>query len=1204
MTAATNGSPNALGMAELQDLLGRTDPSALLLPPRMVRRVIKQHREIPGIGLQVPHRKTHVIARDTLLAIADREELGLPAGKELPPSVILLACPEAWLETHNRAQTLVRFWRLLFHARIDREVDAMLTEGRLPAAGGPASEERSLRNDEQGGVAAHAAEASLRERISRMGWTEFEEAWQVLRQEHFLVPPADLEVAFTEFVALFFELRYFARPLLYRYFPAIEEPERIEAVLGEIVDAEALFAATRLPEAPDPVVVAVHDIDAVDEEERETPPPPPATPSPARFRRLMAAADHAETRGNVIRAALLRTRAADLAPPEQVEETRKAALGDLDRMAGRLQAALELHDREAEEWRATLPALLVPAAHGLWPPSARLLYDLQKVCVDYERDIYAVDIVESFITWGARPVKRPVPLQADVLLVKHLRSATSRLGKAHISDEDRRRLGILLRSAVHHCEERLREKLRPRLYEALKEVGFHAENYPEEVARRKIVEGLLDRVAERGFLTMADVRDAIARNQLKLPDLSSPVTFFAGDPLIRLNRKLAVKMDGVYHRGEIYLRWLHRLSSLFFATPVGRWLSLYLVLPFGGAYAALIFVLELVHITQKIIAPAPAAKTPTVTVGGEALAESAPVHAHGFALDPGAQIATVGILGVLLLFLLHVPAFRESVWAGVKRCARGLRAVLIDWPMALLQLEPVRRFLASTPVMFFRRYLMRPALAAGLVALVVALAHIGLWATASAAGATFLVGLALFNSRLGRYVEDETADWLARNWYWLRVDVFPGLLSLILFFFREVLDRVERLIYTVDEWLRFRPGDSHLSLYYKPILGLIWFFMTYAIRVIINLFVEPTVNPIKHFPAVTVGAKLLAINLFFWGIAIQNFLAPIVGGGVAGFVAGMLVIWFPGVFGFAVWEFKENWRLYRANRSLSMRPVMIGHHGETMLRFMKPGFHSGTLPKLYARMRKAERRSNGRALHKHQEALHHIKESIRHFVERELLMLLEESKAWGTPRLHVGALQTACNRVRVELCCPELGEETVWVAFEEHSGWLVVAVTQRGWLERLSEGQRAAFAVALAGLYKKAGAALVRQQVEACLSAVGMSSYRVASPGLILWPDGDFSREVVCPLVRTLPAKGDPAPRAEDLPGLSADELLYSRAPITWSDWVAAWSADQAGQLPSLAVMEKVHLLPAMTGNRQHSEMLPDGNPASPTAGKTVGLAP
>ena len=95
---------------------------------------------------------------------------------------------------------------------------------------------------------------------------------------------------------------------------------------------------------------------------------------------------------------------------------------------------------------------------------------------------------------------------------------------------------------------------RPILHEVLDEVGLVAVCQAERVARNKIVEELLDVLCSRGFLNMSDLRDAIARNRLKMDDLTGPREFILGDPLIRANRKLALRLDGVYRRGEIYLR--------------------------------------------------------------------------------------------------------------------------------------------------------------------------------------------------------------------------------------------------------------------------------------------------------------------------------------------------------------------------------------------------------------------------------------------------------------------------------------------------------------------------------------------------------------------------------------------------------------------------------------------------------------------------
>ena len=48
-------------------------------------------------------------------------------------------------------------------------------------------------------------------------------------------------------------------------------------------------------------------------------------------------------------------------------------------------------------------------------------------------------------------------------------------------------------------------------------------------------------------------------------------------------------LDGVYRRGEFYLRWMQRISSLGFGTRIGRFLTRFAVVPFGGSYVTLAF---------------------------------------------------------------------------------------------------------------------------------------------------------------------------------------------------------------------------------------------------------------------------------------------------------------------------------------------------------------------------------------------------------------------------------------------------------------------------------------------------------------------------------------------------------------------------------------------------------------------------------------
>src|SRR5262245_65253622 len=83
-----------LDAAELGRLLRAVDPAALLVPSRLLRRVIKRDRKLTIVGLRVPHRKSYVISRNALVALADPDELGIEPDRELPDTVLLLERPE------------------------------------------------------------------------------------------------------------------------------------------------------------------------------------------------------------------------------------------------------------------------------------------------------------------------------------------------------------------------------------------------------------------------------------------------------------------------------------------------------------------------------------------------------------------------------------------------------------------------------------------------------------------------------------------------------------------------------------------------------------------------------------------------------------------------------------------------------------------------------------------------------------------------------------------------------------------------------------------------------------------------------------------------------------------------------------------------------------------------------------------------------
>jgi hypothetical protein len=1126
-----------LQSAELCRLVAEVEPAAVLAPARLLRRIIKQDRKLTMIGLRVPHRKSYVISRDALLNLVDRDELEIGAERELADTVLLLARPDTEeLAALPRAEVLLQIWRLLFHARVHQAIAKRFAEHRL-------------------------TRALMHARIQRIGRTEFDEIRTVLQQENFLLPPRDEATVYEEFAAVYLELRYFAQPLLARMFPGLADVEGIEEILAEDVDGAALFAATRLPGAPDSVFV-------MEEAEEEAVGPacqtgPADTSVPVDQVRLvkpdlLTRADKAHAAGNMVRAAIIRTRAAD----------QEGTQGELNSLVERMKAALSLGDEEAQAWRQVLPVLLVPAARGIWPQEARLLYDLQKVCIDHERPTYSLEIGEWAYSGFRQPLVRPLPNQSLLLAVKHLRSAVSRLPAVRVTNADRHALSGLLHNALHHAEVRLRERFRPILAEALHAVGLDPQNFPERIARDKLVEELLDLVAERGFLTMGDLRDALSRNQLKLPDLGRAGDFIRGDLLIRGNRELAERAAGVYRRGPIYLRWLQQLSALAFGTRPGRWLTLFLFLPFGGAFATIIMVQEIEHLLGLSRHHKPAALA--ITAGAPA---ALPQH-H---IDWAFLGITTGVLGFFYVLLLHLPPFRRAVGRGLALIWLTVRTVLVDFPGQILRLPAVRAFLDSMAFLLVWRFVLKPLPVAMVMWLV--LLWLGVDSSHAALGGVIalLAVSAFVNSRQGRRLEDLAIDWAAHRWEHVR-GLIPGLFRLVVDFFKSILEAIDRGLYTVDEWLRFRQGQGRRMLAVKIALGFFWTIVSYFVRLFVNVFIEPTVNPLKHFPAVTVAAKLLVP---FWIPLTTLFATPLMflGRPLALSVAFLLLHSLPGAAGFLVWELKENWRLYRANRPRNLEPVPIGHHGETMLRLLKPGFHSGTLPKLYAKLRRAERRAfrigTWRSALKLRENLHHVEDSIRRFTERELLAFLplvgcvagppipsssnqpEErtgNAPYGKSAIHLVTVEAGSNRIRLELACAAAAEANLELKFEEQAGWLLAHVSRSGWLAQLGSPEKEIFTVALTGFFKKAGVDLLREEIEQCF-APESPPYDIAAEGLVVWPGKDYEAEVVYdlsegPVLHPRPVEGQPPMM---MPQLKADELLFRNRPFAWQQWVDAW---------------------------------------------------
>ncbi len=469
-----------------------------------------------------------------------------------------------------------------------------------------------------------------------------------------------------------------------------------------------------------------------------------------------------------------------------------------------------------------------------------------------------------------------------------------------------------------------------------------------------------------------------------MPDLAGPGQFVTGDPLLQANEKLAVALDGVYHRGEVYLRGLQRLSSLFFGTRPGRFLTLYLILPLLGAFLlleGLQYVFDETGLWHLFVpnrfTPVEVASTVGLAADpngmGPIVAGStlrAVRHHKPHLLSVWSPPYSLPVTALFLFALMHFPRFRRGFVAGLRGAWHLVRSVLWDTPRAIL--SPL---VASGVFQFVWQVLLKPALYAVPLIGVLHLAHVPWQELRWAAASIFGFFCLLLNTRVGARLEEALVDSLAALGRWLGRDALPALFNLVMAFFKQLVERIDRLIYAVDEQLRFREGDSRLSLVGKALTGVVWGAVTYVVRFAVNLLIEPQVNPIKHFPVVTVSHKLMLTLV----PTLAEMVAPRfhLDMPLAVFVTTAVLACIPGLFGFLAWELKENWRLYRANAAPELQPKAIGSHGETVLRLLRPGFHSGTLPRIFARLRRAERAGDRKGTGRRLADLHHVQEAVR-----------------------------------------------------------------------------------------------------------------------------------------------------------------------------------------------------------------------------------
>lgn len=1277
--------------AELQSAVHHACADAYLVEPRVVRRIIRELHGFARLSGRIPHTEVLVAHAADVRQLAHPDELGLTDFTDLSDRPILVAQLEDFeLENKATQDILLMLWQRLFHGIIDRELQLQIRGGQL-------------------------TRGRIEELINHLGQVRFDEAHGVLKAEQRLIHQDSRVEAFCELYALHQQMRRFSPDLLSIWFPTWAYDDQTVDTLSGLTDEDSAFVTSRLVGAAEPSIKSgvACDEQVLIAERAGWQSEGLISPSGRRYARQMRKHDRWLERGNTVSASVAAARAVEFAcTPEQSRTAANIASDAVTALANRLHEALQFRKDDLESWRTALAELLQNSLHGFWNSDKRLLYDLQNVCLDHERTTYKVDLVKWIVSRGKRPIRRPLTNLREVMMAKHLARSASRLVYVRLSGADRDRLTTLLHEAADLAEAQMRLRMRSAVQGAIKDVGLQATSVPDQVAFEKMVEESLDCITERGYLTMGYLRDAISRNDLKLPDVSHPKDLILGDHLLRTDDKLDLTLDGVYRRGEFYLRFLQRISSVFFGTSAGRFFTQFVVIPFGGAVVIVGAVEHLLKsitgskdpgersaaddeanegergkeidapavsdevLVQRLLSPLPELQnqpvgTPTnnlqhqevsrleafadsgvspdnplsvrpisltgniepaseqatgqefettaqaknsdeasnssgkatpgpttppgvmsINTAGGALTENttanevstvdentavnedAPVDenvaaeridvppphpAYQFARDH--QSSLIVSVGFLLMALMHLPAFRSLVGEVLLQVWSGIRKLFWDFPAAILTLPVIRKVWKSRWFVWVRRHITTPALIVLLFGWAIPRLF-GLqppnW---EVLGAIWFTLSYLLNSRLGRDAEELTAEWVANAWYDLRSRFLMALFDWTIDFFKWLLNSLERFIYAVDEWLRFHSGETWISIVAKAILGVVWSFLSFLIRIYVNLLIEPTLHPVKHFPVVTVAHKIFLPTILVIHEAMNTTLTPYLGRALAEPFIWVTIVFLPGIFGFLVWELKENWRLYDSNRVPSLQPVAIGSHGETGGRLLCPGFHSGTLPKLFHKLRKLEtseasfaRFSQRRAL---REQLHHAERDIRRFVERDLIRLLKHCVAWQEHQPECVHLQASANSFQVELKCPAINDESLMILFQEQSRWIVASVPQAGWLNAAGPEMRSSFEAALRGFYHKAGTDFVREQMEH--QFVRNHPYDFNDAGLVIWPDGKFDSPVRVDLYRRHQLRPVPATKAAEfgLQPISREAVVFADNQMLWKDWKAIWATPE-----------------------------------------------
>lgn len=1175
-------------------------PYARVVPERILRRISRERHSLVEEGRVILHEHLAVIMDEDLVGLIDDDELEILPHQPRPHCWILLRrLSERETENWSLARQRRELWRRLFHAQVDHSLLSKRVMGQW---------RRSL---------VRAWQVVLGESILK-------EIRTVLLHDRKIHTEASDAQVLAEFAAVYLELKWFEPEALPLVFPCLNQVDQksLEWINSEI-SASRLYESCQLPDAETKSPWAglewiteqwhsthgkIADGDFHEYAIRLEKPLDQASVDPRlanddnithhqnkgllsllqnrlvnqifggesvarpQFQNAVALGIKAEKSGNYVGAARWLRKAARYG--RRLNDNSAAEVHPdvpISRLASRLAEALE-SPGDTRLWQFVLIKIFNADSGGFWTRNSRLLYDLQKVVNDIEHSIYVMDWAGFITSMGRKPARKPLPDIALVLMMRHLRTALNRLPGLQVDESVKRILRRLLLKSIHDTEERFRIYVRPILEKNLTGAGLVSANMPEKVAFASVVDELIDTIVENGYFGLSQLRDTISRNNIKLKDLEGFQQWWAGDNLLQADRLIEDDLPGIYHEGEIYLRALQRASSAVFAQPLGRLITWFLILPFLGSFmlmGGLFFIPEelnhwvLSRLSLHIQVPE--------------------------AINPLKNPANVFLVGVFMLCMIHHRKFRQSILNSLRRVGIYLRGLLWDWPRRVLAAPIIKLVFGNRWIILSWKWIFKPLVFTLIIYTFIPeerLARRG--QLISIIAFTYLSMIIAVNSRAGRDLQEHIGEWF--KWLWQRFgfDLLVAIYRFLIDIFDRLSETVNRALYAIDEWIRYRRRSGRLVEFTSGLVGFLWGVLLYVFRFVFNLLVEPQINPIKHFPVVTVSHKFLIPMIPVLAGAIRQFYGDDPKTALS--LATLIMSVIPGAIGFIVWELKENWKLYEANRPRVIQPRAIGHHGESMHRLLYPGFHSGTIPKLLERIRrtrlKAVRTGRMTSLVRQTWKLHHVGEALHRFIERELVRVINSTVMFRDHPVHLSNLGITDLSVTLELSHSDNPQPFVLRLKCEH-GWIVADVLHNGWTDQLDHDQWQLFRVALAGFLAESSVDLTESQIENSEVVRPLARMLVDHEGLVIFPDPLYHPHDR--IYYDLTIDGEILPRTKSLsdpfailngiipdrladdqespwPAINSREINLKQTPVTWAEWVAYWGkGGRPGRLPERA---------------------------------------